>query len=400
MAISLSFCADLARSVSVCRSSDSVSSRCDAACDDEVLSLRLPEDGAVCEVEAHDRHINPLYSKEDVRLVCAQVQSNARYAWQGVRNYMLLVLGICTGLRVSDIVRMRLGDIVGTDGTFRIGIDTVMKKTHGVVHINFNKVCYKAVLDWLRSVGKNPEHLCAADLDMWLANKDRAGTKAVAEDRLYRIIKRAAADAGIPYNVGSHTMRKTFSRIWYENNKSNPNAIYVLQKMLGHKSIESTLHYICVAKEESRKFAGTMEEVFADAPVVADATAPASTVTASTSMDTTDVAAAVDILGTMDTVASAVTTIEKPTSLPCSTKAVEASGTSLFPIGLNAKLATTTNFAVSHQTNIYYKPNSRTTKVTDFIKLTRNNTLPSFPIGFNDRKLTVAPQTMATIKLG
>lgn len=409
MAISLSFCADLARSVSVCRSSDSVSSRCGAACDDEILSLRLPEDGAVCEVEAHDRHINPLYSKEDVRLVCAQVQSNARYAWQGVRNYMLLVLGICTGLRVSDIVRMRLGDIVGTDGTFRIGIDTVMKKTHGVVHINFNKVCYKAVLDWLRSVGKNPEHLCAADLDMWLANKDRAGTKAVAEDRLYRIIKRAAADAGIPYNVGSHTMRKTFSRIWYENNKSNPNAIYVLQKMLGHKSIESTLHYICVAKEESRKFAGTMEEVFVDAPVVADATAPASTVTASmdttdavsttNAMDTTDVTA-VDILGTMDTVASAVTTMEEPTPLPCSTKAVEASGTSLFPIGLNAKLATTTNFAVRHQTNIYYKPNSRTTKVTDFIKLTRNNTLPSFPIGFNDRKLTVAPQTMATIKLG
>ena len=419
MAISLSFCADLARSVSVCRSSDSVCEIMDTTqCDDAVLSLRLPEDGAVCEVEAHDRHINPLYSKEDVRLVCAQVQSNARYAWQGVRNYMLLVLGICTGLRVSDLVRMRLGDIVGTDGTFRIGIDTVMKKTHGVVHVNFNKVCYKAVLDWLRSVGKNPEHLCAADLDMWLANKDRAGTKAVAEDRLYRIIKRAAADAGIPYNVGSHTMRKTFSRIWYENNKSNPNAIYVLQKMLGHKSIESTLHYICVAKEESRKFAGTMEEVFADAPVAASTTFAVTTTTAmdttdttasrdttdavsaTNAVDTTDVTATVDILGTMDTVASAVTTIEEPTSLPCSTKAVEASDTPLFPIGLNAKPETTTNFAVSHHTNMYYRPNGRTTKVTDFIELTRNNILPSFHIGFNDHKLTVAPQTMATIKLG
>lgn len=413
MAISLSFCADLARSVSVCRSSDYVSSCCGVEvsdrCDEamaEILSLRLPEDGAVCEVEAHDRHINPLYSKEDVRLVCAQVQSNARYAWQGVRNYMLLVLGICTGLRVSDLVRMRLGDIVGTDGTFRIGIDTVMKKTHGVVHINFNKVCYKAVLDWLRSVGKNPEHLCAADLDMWLANKDRAGTKAVAEDRLYRIIKRAAADAGIPYNVGSHTMRKTFSRIWYENNKSNPNAIYVLQKMLGHKSIESTLHYICVAKEESHKFAGTMEEVFVDAPVVVDAAAPTSATTAS--MDTTDAVStanamdattAVDILGAMDTVTPVVTTIEEPTPLPCSTKAVKASGTSLFPIGLNTKLATTTNFAACHQTNICYNPNSGTTKVTDFIKLTRHNIHPSFPIGFNDHKLTVAPQTMATVKL-
>jgi len=378
MAISLSFCSDLARSARVCRSSDSVCSR--FACDAD-LSLRLPDEGAMCEVEAHDRHINPLYCKEDVQSMCAQVQSNARYAWQGVRNYMLLVLGICTGLRVSDLVRMRLGDIVCADGTFRLGLDTTMKKTHGVVHVNFNKVCYKAVMDWLRSIGKNPEHLRAADLDMWLANKDKAGTKAVAEDRLYRVIKRAAADAGIPYNVGSHTMRKTFSRIWYENNKSNPSAVYVLQKMLGHKSIESTLHYICVAKEESRKFAGTMEEVFAtdtaDAPVdtnAADTAVPA--------------------------VEDAVAAIEEPTSLPCSAKAVEDSAAPLFPIGAYTKPEAVTNSAVHYYTNVYHKPNSRTTKVTDFIELTRNNKLPSLSIGFNDHKLRTVPQTMTTIKLG
>ena len=389
MAISLSSCLDLARSRQFASDSVSFSPASDSFCNDanakEYVGLRMPDADAVCEVELHNRQINPLYCKEDVQSLCAKVCDNARYAWQGVRNRMLIVLGICTGLRVSDLVRLRLGDIVCTDGTFRLGLDTVMKKTHGVVHVNFNKVCYQAVLDWLRSIGKNPEHLCVSDLDMWLANKDKAGTVAVAEDRLYRVIKRAAADAGIPYNVGSHTMRKTFSRIWYENNKSNPNAIYVLQKMLGHKSIESTLHYICVAKEESRKFAGTMEEVFApttnDAITTYDAT---SVTTASCENDDTD-----------------ITNVEENSYTGNAQDlryhdTYEKQYTSLFPVGhAPTNFATPTKVGMSHQARSSHK------HITNAkIKLTRNNNVSPFPCGYNDHKLIVGHNSMATSKLG
>lgn len=405
MAISLSSCLDLARSRQFASDSASFSPASESFCNDvnakEYVGLRMPDATAVCEVELHNRQINPLYCKEDVQSLCAKVCDNARYAWQGVRNRMLIVLGICTGLRVSDLVRLRLGDIVCTDGTFRLGLDTVMKKTHGVVHVNFNKVCYQAVLDWLRSIGKNPEHLCVADLDMWLANKDKAGTVAVAEDRLYRVIKRAAADAGIPYNVGSHTMRKTFSRIWYENNKSNPNAIYVLQKMLGHKSIESTLHYICVAKEESRKFAGTMEEVFAtttadDTIATYDAT---STTTASCEnevYDNDDVAIDTDI-----------TNVEEDSYTGnaqdlryCDN--YEKQYTSLFPVGhAPTNFATPTKVGMSHQARSSHKHITNTnTKLPNYIKLTRNNNVSPFPCGYNDHKLIVGHNSTATSKLG
>lgn len=399
MAISLSSCLDLARSRQFASDSASFSPASDSFCNDanakEYVGLRMPDADAVCEVELHNRQINPLYCKEDVQSLCAKVCDNARYAWQGVRNRMLIVLGICTGLRVSDLVRLRLGDIVCTDGTFRLGLDTVMKKTHGVVHVNFNKVCYQAVLDWLRSIGKNPEHLCVADLDMWLANKDKAGTAAVAEDRLYRVIKRAAADAGIPYNVGSHTMRKTFSRIWYENNKSNPNAIYVLQKMLGHKSIESTLHYICVAKEESRKFAGTMEEVFAE------------------NVATTNDAVANDVVATNDvaTTANVTTTTNVTTTVTDVTnigntqdsryeECYEKQYTSPLCVGYNP-----TNFVALTKVGMSHKARSSHKHITNaqlpsYIKLTRNNNVSPFPCGYNDHKLIVGHNSTATSKLG
>lgn len=408
MAISLSSCLDLARSRQFASDSASFSPALDSFCNDanakEYVGLRMPDADAVCEVELHNRQINPLYCKEDVQSLCAKVCDNARYAWQGVRNRMLIVLGICTGLRVSDLVRLRLGDIVCTDGTFRLGLDTVMKKTHGVVHVNFNKVCYQAVLDWLRSIGKNPEHLCVSDLDMWLANKDKAGTAAVAEDRLYRVIKRAAADAGIPYNVGSHTMRKTFSRIWYENNKSNPNAIYVLQKMLGHKSIESTLHYICVAKEESHKFAGTMEEVFAtatadDTIATYDTTSVSTDTNAST---TTDDAITANEVCTTD--ASATTNVTNIGNTQDSRyeECYEKQYTSLFPVGhAPTNFATPTKVGMSHQARSSHKHITNTnTKLPNYIKLTRNNNVSPFPCGYNDHKLIVGHNSTVTSKLG
>ena len=411
MAISLSSCLDLARSRQFASDSASFSPASDSFCSDanakEYVGLHMPDADAVCEVELHNRQINPLYCKEDVQSLCAKVCDNARYAWQGVRNRMLIVLGICTGLRVSDLVRLRLGDIVCTDGTFRLGLDTVMKKTHGVVHVNFNKVCYQAVLDWLRSIGKNPEHLCVSDLDMWLANKDKAGTVAVAEDRLYRVIKRAAADAGIPYNVGSHTMRKTFSRIWYENNKSNPNAIYVLQKMLGHKSIESTLHYICVAKEESRKFAGTMEEVFAtttnDAITTYDTTSVSTTTNASATTDasavTNDAIAANEVCITDASATTNVTNIGNAQDSRYE-ECYEKQYTSLFPVGhAPTNFATPTKVGTSHKARSSHK-HITNAKLPNYIKLTRNTNVPPFPCGYNDHKLIVGYNSTVTSKLG
>lgn len=407
MAISLSSCLDLARSRSICHGSHEFATDChegaSACCEiasDTAISLRMPDATAVCEVEQHNRQINPLYCKEDVRSLCAKVCDNARYAWQGVRNRMLIVLGICTGLRVSDLVRLRLGDIVCTDGTFRLGLDTVMKKTHGVVHVNFNKVCYQAVLDWLRSIGKDPEHLCVSDLDMCLANKNKDATAAVAEDRLYRVIKKAAADAGIPYNVGSHTMRKTFSRIWYENNKSNPNAIYVLQKMLGHKSIESTLHYICVAKEESRKFAGTMEEVFAENATTTSEVSTTTNEAIATYEDkvcTTDATATDAVCN--DTIVTDITNIGNAQDLQYRDN-YEKQYTSLFSVGYNpTNFVAPTKAGMSHKAKSSHK-HITNTKLPSYIKLTRNSNVPSFPCGYNDHKLIVEHSSMATSKLG
>ena len=165
--------------------------------------------------------------------------------------------------------------------------------------------------------------------------------------------------------------------------------------MLGHKSIESTLHYICVAKEESRKFAGTMEEVFAtttnDAVTTYDAVATYDTNSATT-----------DSCENEDT---DITNVEEDSYTGnaqdlryCDN--YEKQYTSLFPVGhAPTNFATPTKVGMSHKDRSYHK-HITNAKLPNYIKLTRNNNVSPFPCGYNDHKLIVGHNSTATSKLG
>ena len=63
--------------------------------------------------------------------------------------------------------------------------------------------------------------------------------------QIYRIIKRACAEAGITYKVGTHTMRKTFGYHHYQMFKD----VAILQKIFNHSSPEITLRYIGINQD-------------------------------------------------------------------------------------------------------------------------------------------------------
>ena len=159
--------------------------------------------------------------------------------------------------------------------------------------------------------------------------------------------------------------------------------------MLGHKSIESTLHYICVAKEESRKFAGTMEEVFATATNDANTTYDTnSAVTDSCENDDTDTANVEE-----DSYTGNAQDLRYKHNY-------EKQYTSLFPVGhAPTNFATPTKVGMSHQARSSHK-HITNTKLPNYIKLTRNNNVSPFPCGYNDHKLIVGHNSTATSKLG
>lgn len=139
------------------------------------------------------------------------------------RNYMLFVFGINTGLRIQDMLKLRVRDVKG-DHIIMREMKTDKQK-------------------WLKI---NPT--LRRELKRYIANKDdydylfksREGrNKPITRDMAYKIMRKAANEFGL-VDIGTHTCRKTFGYHLYKKEKD----ITLLQKIFNHSSPEITLRYI------------------------------------------------------------------------------------------------------------------------------------------------------------
>ena len=135
------------------------------------------------------------------------------------------------GLRISDILKFRVRDCL-----------------KNYYNIREKKTKKQKTYDW------NP--YLKKELDCYIANKNpdeylfksRKGTnKPISRVRAYIIIKEACNACGV-YNVGTHTLRKTFGLFLYEASEKN---IGMIMDVLNHSSENITLRYIGVTQEKN-----------------------------------------------------------------------------------------------------------------------------------------------------
>lgn len=166
--------------------------------------------------------VQPIRSKRDI--------NRMKKALHG-RNLLLFIIGINTGLRISDILKLKVGDVRG-----RSYLDIREKKTGKAKRLHFN-----------RSVKNAIKELVPADVpdDEWLF-PSRKGNAPISRVQAYRILNDAADRAGILEKIGTHTLRKTFGYFAYKNGTP----IETLMQLFNHSSQAVTLRYIGITAEE------------------------------------------------------------------------------------------------------------------------------------------------------
>lgn len=144
------------------------------------------------------------------------------------RDYLLLMLGLYTALRISDILRIRVEDIKKDYLTIR------EKKTSKLRRIYLHHELKKALNSYIQD--KEPyEYLI----------KSREGlNKPITRARAYDILKEAGKEVGID-SIGTHSLRKTFGYWAYKDTKD----VAALQKLFNHSSPEETLRYIGIEQD-------------------------------------------------------------------------------------------------------------------------------------------------------
>ncbi|MEX3715402.1 site-specific integrase [Cytobacillus horneckiae] len=147
---------------------------------------------------------------------------------QHYRNYFLFVLGINTGLRISDLLTLKVGDV-----RERSHIIINEQKTGKLKRFKINKELQHHISDF--TISKDAaEYLF----------KSRRGSDRIHRVQAWKILNAAAGEVGLN-EIGTHTLRKTFGYHFYQKYKD----VAVLQQIFNHSSPAVTMRYIGINQD-------------------------------------------------------------------------------------------------------------------------------------------------------
>lgn len=158
---------------------------------------------------------------------------------QSQRDLLFFVFGINTGLKVSDLLSLRVEDVWDESGMKDfLYINDI---TSGEVKAFYlNNMIKNELTDYLRS----QEEFEGSDF-LFKSKKDNLP---ISRQQAYRIINHAAKEVGVSGKIGTHTLRKTFGYHAYLKGI----AISILMDIYNHHSPSETFKYIGINNEEKQ----------------------------------------------------------------------------------------------------------------------------------------------------
>ena len=170
---------------------------------------------------------------------------------KGPRDAALFILGITTGFRISELLSLRVGDVMddlGVRPTVTVKRRNMKRKQHGRT-MDIVPLAASALKEWVKwaftrwGVSYRDHLFCKSD------------GSPISRQEAWRILKRAYRRAGVRGAVATHSMRKTFVSMAREYARANVDDVEPLmfaQRMAGHARIDSTVKYLETADDGER----------------------------------------------------------------------------------------------------------------------------------------------------
>lgn len=171
-------------------------------------------------------HLPEVLSVAEVDMLEASIDLSK---WEGQRNKAIIETLFSCGLRVSELVNLKISDLFVDEG--------------------FVKVTGKGSKQRLVPISRN----ALKQIDYWMIDRSEMKIKAGEEDYLFLnrrgahltrtmiliMIKRQALEAGITKTISPHTLRHSFATALLEGGAD----LRAIQAMLGHEHIHTTEIY-------------------------------------------------------------------------------------------------------------------------------------------------------------
>lgn len=167
--------------------------------------------------------VEPLRNKDDI-----QEMKNYLREWNE-RNYIIFLVGISTGFRIGDILKLKVKDVQGWHIRVR------EQKTGKTKSIKMTRELKNELREYIK--GRPLHH--------YLFQSRNGNNKPLDRRTVYWILRMAAGELGLQ-SVGTHTMRKTFGYHYYQKYKN----VADLMAIFNHSSPAITLIYIGIRQDD------------------------------------------------------------------------------------------------------------------------------------------------------
>ena len=155
------------------------------------------------------------------------------------RNYLLFVAGVNLALRISDLLSLKVKDILDRQGNIKEYLFLKERKTKRQVKIKLNNAV-KEALNYYLEKGK------VTDPEQFLFKSIR-GNRTLDRVQAWNLINKWCVDVGLNgERYGTHTLRKT----WGYQARKQGISIERINEKLGHRSVIVTKRYVGITQEE------------------------------------------------------------------------------------------------------------------------------------------------------
>jgi site-specific recombinase XerD len=159
---------------------------------------------------------------------------------QSDRDYVLFVFGINTGLKITEMLSIKVEDIMTEQSCIKSYYSWVPKDGESTKEVFLNETVQKILFLYIQSANLKSEDY------LFLSKRTKMP---ITRQQAYRIISQAAAQVGIKGKIGTNSLRKTFGFHAYKRGV----AISLLQKHFNHSNPSETLKYLGISKNEDIK---------------------------------------------------------------------------------------------------------------------------------------------------
>lgn len=181
--------------------------------------------------------VEPIRDRKKIAQIKNQLRGEGRY-----RDLLFFVVGVNTALRVSDLLKLHIGDFLDGEtikSRFWIREEKRGKRQEVIINASISETL-RAYLAAYPAITQNPNNF------VFFNTRTGDFSKPITRKQAWVFITSICHDVGLPGNFGTHTLRKT----WGYHARLNGVDLALIMHKLNHNSLAYTKRYLGITDDE------------------------------------------------------------------------------------------------------------------------------------------------------